>query len=72
MSQILPNTRMSPAITRKYTVTTHEVSPVPMPKDSAMSGRATFTMVPSNPSRNMLMAMVASNSPYPLCFMAMA
>ncbi len=52
LSAIFPMTKMRPAIIRKYTVTTQDVISSPMPKSSAISGRTTFTMVPSRPSRN--------------------
>ena len=56
LSLILPNTRIRPAITRKYMVTIQDASPALMEKERAISGRATVTMVPSRPSRNIPMA----------------
>ena len=58
LSQSLPNIRTSPARTRKYTVTIQDDRLESMPKDSEMSGRATLTIVPSRPSRNMPSAIV--------------
>ena len=62
LSAILPMTRISPAMTRKYTVTTQEVVPRPMFMSAAMSGRTTLTMVPSRPSRNSASAMTTRSS----------
>ena len=61
LSQSFPNIRTRPARTRKYTVTIQDDMLESMPKDSEMSGRATFTIVPSNPSRNIPSAMVVSS-----------
>ena len=62
LSLILPKTRMRPAITRKYVVTIQDASPALIENERAISGRATVTIVPSNPSRNMPMAITPNNN----------